>query len=253
MKRKIKILAHIAGWLMLLAGLAVTLAFSLTETASVECSDISVTYTGDQTIRLGSQTIIRMARTADNKIIGKKLKDIDCEAIEQEVGKHSTILKADAYTVVVRDSTGYKGILNIKVNHRTPVMRIITGDASYFMDDAGVRFPTSSSYSANVMLVTGNVSENLARNSILPVVLFISGHDFWKAQIKQIHVDRNEELLMTPLVGNQLIEFGNSEDYLKKFRNLMAFYEQVLANSNWDKYERISLKYRNQIIAKKRD
>jgi cell division protein FtsQ len=85
------------------------------------------------------------------------------------------------------------------------------------------------------------------------MVRYVVGNDFWQAQIKQIHVDRNEELILTPLVGNQLIEFGTAENYREKLRNLMAFYEEVLTNSNWNKYERINLKYNNQIIAKKRD
>jgi cell division protein FtsQ len=253
MKRKIKILAHIMAWVLFVTTLTVTLAFTWAETASVKCDAIEVNFYGDETIRLSSQEITRMVKAADKDLIGKKLREINAEEIEKEVGKHNTILKADAYKMVVRDTTGYKGVLAVKVKHRTPVMRVITPDVSYYMDTEGVRFPTSTRYSANVVLVTGNVSEELARGSLLPLIRFVSGNDFWQAQIKQIHVDRNEELLMTPLVGNQLIEFGTAEDFRKKLRNLMAFYEQVLASNNWDKYERISLKYRNQIIAKKRD
>jgi len=31
-----------------------------------------------------------------------------------------------------------------------------------------------------------------------------------------------------------------------------AFYEQVMAQNNWNKYEQISVKYKNQVIAKKK-
>ncbi len=33
---------------------------------------------------------------------------------------------------------------------------------------------------------------------------------------------------------------------------MKAFYTQVLANNNWHKYEKVSLKFKNQVIAKKR-
>lgn len=238
---------------MAAAALVVTLAFSYTETASVVCKEISVKFDEDQQVQLSRQEIVRLVNAADKNLIGKKLRDINAETIEQEVNKHNAIYKADAYKLVVRDSTKYKGILAIKVRHRDPVMRVMSPDANYYMDEDGVRFPTSTRYSANVVIVTGNINENLARKSILPMVLHISDDDFWEAQIKQIHVDRNEEILLTPLVGNQVIEFGTADSYHQKLRNLMAFYEQVVASNNWDKYERISLKYRNQIIAKKRD
>lgn len=253
MKKKLKILAHFILWTILVLGVGVTLAFTFAETSSVVCREMTVQYAGDLTVKLDKNEIVRMVRAADNKVIGKKLREINAEEIEKEVNTHHSILKADAYKLVVRDTVGYKGILTIKVKHRTPAMRVMTPDASFYMDSEGVRFPTSTRYSANVVVVTGNVSEHLARESLLPFVLYVSDDDFWRAQIKQIHVDRNEEILLTPLVGNQLIEFGTTEGYREKLRNLMAFYEQVMANNSWNKYERISLKYRNQIIAKKRE
>ena len=253
MRRKIKILAHILAWFLLVAGLAAIFAFSYPGISAVECREIQLNFDEDQPIKLSRQEIIRLVNTADNKLIGKRLKDINSEIIEQEVNTHAAILRADAYKTVVKDTTGLKGILAVKVIHRTPVMRIMTSDATYFMDAEGVRFPTSSRYSANVIIVTGNVSEKLARNSLLPMIMYISDDTFWQAQIKQVHIDRNEEILLTPLVGNQLIEFGTAENYRTKLRNLLAFYEQVVSLNNWDKYERISLKYRNQVVAKKRD
>jgi cell division protein FtsQ len=251
MKRKIKILAHIFAWIILVVALVVTLAFSWAETSSAECREIVVKYDGNQSVQLSSQDIIRIVKAADNKLIGKKLSEINSEEIEQELESHSAILKADAYKLVVRDSSSYKGVLAVKVRHRTPIMRVMTSDANYYLDAEGVKFPTSTRYSANVVIVTGNVNEELARNSLLPMILYVVQNDFWQAQIKQIHVDRNEELILTPLVGNQLIEFGTAGNYREKLRNLMAFYQQVMTNSNWNKYERINLKYSNQIIAKK--
>ena len=43
--------------------------------------------------------------------------------------------------------------------------------------------------------------------------------------------------LLTPLVGDHLIELGTLENYPEKLRNMKAFYKQVMANNNWNKYE----------------
>lgn len=241
------------AWVVLIVALAITFAFSYKETSNVECKGIEIVSHKKQKVYISNREILNLVRNADKDLIGKKLNDINAETIEAEVKKHNTILKASVYKMVVKDSIRYKGVLGVKVKYREPVMRVITSDASYYMDSEGVRFPTSINYSANVMLVTGNVSEELARKSLLPMVGHLAEDDFWKAQIKQIHVDRNDELLLTPLVGNQVIEFGTADNYTAKLRNLLAFYQEVVSDKNWDKYDRISLKYKNQIIAKKRD
>jgi len=239
------------GWFILLAAIIVTLAFSYTETSKVECSEIVINYDESQAVRLGRQEIIRLINAADNKVIGKKFREINADEIESEVEKHNTIEKADAFKVIIRDTTGYRGVLGIKVKYRDPLLRVISSQGSYYLDKYGHRFPTSIYYSSNVLVATGNVSEDFAREQLLPLARFISDNDFWKAQIKQIHVSGHEELVLTPLVGDQLIEFGSAGNFREKFRNLMAFYEQVLSDSNWNKYERISVKYKNQIIGKK--
>mgnify|MGYP000956836569 FL=1 len=45
---------------------------------------------------------------------------------------------------------------------------------------------------------------------------------------------------------------SNKENYKKKFRNLRAFYLQGLNNVGWNKYEKISLRFDNQVICTKR-
>ena len=119
------------------------------------------------------------------------------------------------------------------------------------MDKTGSRIPVSVNYAADVPVATGNISTEMAKTELLPFVEFIQRNKFWKAQIKQIQVTSTGELILTTLVGDQLIEFGTTENMEKKFRNLRAFYEQVLKDNNWEKYTRIILKFDNQVIAKK--
>ena len=101
------------------------------------------------------------------------------------------------------------------------------------------------------MVVTGSLSEKYAADKMLPFVQYIKKNDFWNAQIKQIHVEKDGDVLLSPLVGDQIIELGSLDDYAGKLRRMKAFYEQVLVKNNWDKYKVISLKYSNQVIAKK--
>jgi cell division protein FtsQ len=252
MRRVVKNILRIAGWLLLIFVLVAGLAFSSNETAGITCSEIIVRYTGNSPVRLNRKDLVRMVQSADHLIKGKKLVDIDTEKIESVVAKNKAVLKADAYKVTVRDSTGLRGALVLKVKHRTPAIRIISPSGSYFIDREGTRIPTSVEYSADVPVVTGNVGKEMARQELLPFVGFIQSERYWRTQVKQIHVTGEGELVLSTLVGNHLIEFGTTRNMEQKFRNLRAFYEQVLAEGNWNKYSRIILKFDNQVIAKKR-
>lgn len=252
MRRKIKILLHFTAWLLLIAFVVVTYAFSVSETADVVCHEIEIRYSGRSPVALPSATIMRLVRTTDKEPEGKRLQSVNAELIEREVAKHPSIEKASVYKMVTRNPQGYRGVLSVRIKHRTPLLRVITSEGSYYMDREGNRFPTAPGTSASVVLVTGNANEDVVRNDLIPMILFIQKNEVWAAQIKQIHVGRNNELLLTPLVGDQLIEFGTATDFREKFRNLMAFYEQVMAHNRWQQYERINLKFKGQVIAKKR-
>jgi cell division protein FtsQ len=251
MKLIVKRILFLTGGILSGAILIVTLLFASHSTADVKCREITVKYFSNKNIQLSSNELIRMVKASDPKIIGKKLKEIDTEAIESRLSKNPTILKAAVYKKVVRDSAGYKGIIGLNIKHRNPRLRIVSPQGNFYMDDTGHKFPVSVNYAANVPVITGNVSLELAKTDLLPFVEFIQKNKFWKAQIKQIHVNSGSELLLTTLVGNHLIEFGTADNMEEKFRNLRAFYDQILSNNNWNKYKRIILKFDNQVIAKK--
>lgn len=81
---------------------------------------------------------------------------------------------------------------------------------------------------------------------------FVNKDQFWRAQIEQVFVQENGELLVVPQVGDYLIEFGTPEDYTLKLRNLKAVYQQGFKNLGWNKYKTISVKYRNQVVCTKK-
>lgn len=240
------------GLLLMVAFLIITLAFTSYESKNIVCRNIEVDFRADDIIQINRSEILKLVKSADESIVGKKMESINSEFIEKEVEKHKAILNAEVYKVLVKDTTSYKGILTVKVKHRKPVVRIITESGNYYLDDQSGKIPVSNQYTANVLAVTGKISEKFAKEQLLPFVLFVKKDKFWDAQIEQIHVENNGDILLIPLVGDQIIELGTLDNYEVKLRNMRAFYNQVLAANNWDKYKSVSLKYSNQIVAKKR-
>ncbi len=243
---------NFTGLLVMIIFLIITLAFTSHESRNIVCRNIEVDFKPDDIIKINNSEILKLVKAADDSIVGKTLDKINAEAIEKEVEKHKAILKAEVYKVLVKDSTSYKGILTVKVKHRKPVIRIVSENGNYYLDKQGRKIPVSNQYTANVLAATGKISENFAVNELLPFVLYIKDDEFWEAQIEQIHVENNGDVLLIPLVGDQIIELGKLDDYELKLRNMRAFYDQVLAENNWDKYKSVSLKYSNQVVAKKR-
>ncbi len=240
------------GYLFLITFLVVTLAFSARETRSVICSDIQVEFMDNDLIRVSKDEIIRLINAADNQLIGKEIKQINSHFLETEVEKHQAILNADVYKVLVKGESGYSGVLGVRVKHREPVLRIMSTSGSYYMDITGEKIPVSSGYAAHVLVATGYFTEDFAKERLLPFVFYLEENPFWKAQIEQLHVEQNGNVVLSPLVGDHLIELGSLDGFQEKLRNVKAFYEQVLTANNWTKYRKIDAKYKNQVIAKKR-
>jgi len=243
---------HIAGALILVIFIIVTLAFTSNRAKDVFCRNIEIEFDDDDLIHINKDEIVKLVAGVDTGLFNKKLVQINAEQIENAVEKHEAIYSAEVYTVMERDSGSFEGVLAIKVNHRDPLVRIISEAGTYYLDQFGGKIPISVNYSANVLLITGNLSEVYAKKELLPFVLYIENDEFWQAQIEQIHVDDNGDLLLIPLVGEHIIEFGKVQDYQKKLQKMKAFYEQVLAKDNWNKYKTVSLKYNNQVVAKRR-
>lgn len=245
-------LLKLAGYLGVLVFFIITLAFTSHESKNVPCRSIEIEFGNDELIKLSKAEITRMVKSADKNITGEKLEDINAEVIEKAVEKNPAVLKAEVYKVVAKDTTSYKGIVTVRVKHRRPVVRVMSEEGSYYLDKFGDKIPISTSYTANVLVATGYFSEKYAREQLLPFVLFVENSEFWKAQIEQVYVEKNGDVILTPLVGDQIIELGKLDNFKEKLRNMRAFYNQVLARNNWNKYDKISLKYKNQVVAKKR-
>lgn len=230
-----------------------TLAFTSIKYKKVSCQEILVDYSANEIIRVDKDEIIRIVKATDKDVLGKKFDSINTVSIENAVEKHDAVLDAEVFkTVTSGTKAHYKGVLTVKLKHRKPVLRVMSSEGNYYLDEFGGKIPVSSNYSANVLVATGYFTEEYAKETLLPCVLYIEDNAFWKAQIEQIHITEQKEVLLSPLVGKYIIELGTTDNYEEKLRNMKAFSQQVLAEGNWNKYKSVSLKYKNQVVAKRR-
>jgi cell division protein FtsQ len=142
----------------------------------------------------------------------------------------------------------------------------------YYLDDKGNIIPLSYNFSPYVLVVNGNISEPFrvnqtlnifnikhdslpaAQNAIYDVyrlVTFIRNDKFWNSQIEQVYVNGQYEFELIPRVGSQVIELGGADNLQEKFDNLKLLYLKGFNKIGWNQYQRISLKYKNQVVCTK--
>ncbi|MCU4156279.1 cell division protein FtsQ [Carboxylicivirga sp. A043] len=177
-------------------------------------------------------------------ILGSKLKDMDCNQMEEFFQKHPAIENCEVYFT-------YGGTLHLDVTQREPLVRVFDNGASYYLDMDGDKMPVFKNHSAHVLVASGYIKRLSSKHDLLLIANAIYSEAFWKAQIEQVYVDEKGELTLVPRVGDHLIEFGKVEDVDAKFRNLKALYTQGWDAREWNLYKKVSLKYKGQVVCTK--
>jgi cell division protein FtsQ len=247
MKTFFKILIFI----LTVAAISASMAFSSQRLAKVKCGEVKVVIPENSPRIVDEDEISRLIGKLDAGLLNRQLYSINTEKVESGLEKISSIRNAEVFRQFSVENFQLKGKLIIEVEQREPLFRVLNGKDDYYMDREGVRIDGNGEFTMHVLLVTGEVDEQFARERLLPMIRFIDHDDFWKVQIQQLNVVEGGEVEVVPLVGDQLVEFGEPEGYRNKLRNLKALYEQGFAETGWARYDTISLKFENQVVCSK--
>lgn len=208
--------------------------------------------------------IMAMLNKPDDSIKGKQCRLINVDTIEQLITAHPSIKEVDVYITI-------NGQLTINVLQREPIVRIInTNNESYYIDKDGLLMPLSDNFTARVPIVNGKIFEPYQlryKTQLIPndtgfiagkllqdiymLSKYIYNQDFWRAQIAQIYVNEYGEFELIPRVGKHVINFGGIDNYKNKFCNLYIFYKRGIGVVGWNKYSKLDVRYKNQIVCTK--
>lgn len=197
---------------------------------------------------------------------GKPSSAIQLAEIERSLKARQIIDKAEAFITE-------PGVLHVEISQKIPFVRIFNRyGQGYYLDRKGNIIPVSRNFSPMVLVANGYISEpftigrtmnigdvphdSLTRPQetiyeVYRLAGYIADDDFWSAQIEQIYVNSRYEFELIPRVGSHIIELGRAEDIEEKFGNLKLLYQQGFNNLGWNQYEKISLKYKNQVVCTK--
>lgn len=195
---------------------------------------------------------------------GRPMGEINIEELELKTEEIPYVLEADAFKSI-------NGEVTLKIKQRRAIILVIDRDGTmYYIDETGGVIPIRPGYPADVLVCNGNIpsfsfygnnntkryKDSIVKNTILgdiyKLAKEIDADDFFKKEIVQLYVNKNNEFEMIPLVGRHKIIFGTAENAPEKFEKLMAFYNQAKAHNAWGKYKTVNLKYKEQIVCTKK-
>ena len=190
--------------------------------------------------------IQKLGKTAD-KIKHTPIAELNIEKLERQLSQDKSFENVECY--ITSDNK-----LQIDIVPMIPEIRVFSPDGkSYYINKDGKRIDTGNEFFMDVPVVTGNFDQKFPAKNILPVTRHIAADDYLKNLITMIEVKSATNILLYPCIKGQVINIGDTTELTKKFDNLTLFYRKVMNHKGWETYDTISVKFRNQIVATRRD
>ena len=250
MRKPIKTISWVAGVLLISVLL---IAFESIENKSKLCNNILITIDNQlENHFVDDNDILDLITLNGTELIeGALLSRLNLREIEQRLDAEPFLNASEIYV-------DHSGNMMVHVSLRKPMARIVryNGPDAYIGED-GQLLPVSSKYSRRTIIITGKGAKELSEQvnitqgeyqNLFKLIQYIKADAFLSAQIAQIKLVKNGEVILYPQVTKQYIEFGKIEEIETKFKKLKLFYDEILPRNGWNSYTRVSLKYKNQII-----
>ncbi|RPD47555.1 cell division protein FtsQ/DivIB [Paracnuella aquatica] len=255
-KRTIKRIVLTILWAAITGGVITLLVAANGRGQQRRCGAVHITVNG-----MGERYFIskedigkQLSENGQSMLKGRLIETIDLAQLEEDLEQNAWIADAELY--FDRDDE-----LHVVVKERQPIARVFARNGtSFYIDSAGARLPLLSHISARVPVITGYPSAKKAAGpkdsavvkDVRRMVQYISGHEFWSAQVAQIDIMPDWTLELLPTVGNHIIRLGNAEKVEEKLHRLEVFYKKVLSQAGFDKYRVVDVQYAGQVVAVQR-
>lgn len=258
----------ILGWASFSIAVICLLAFAANEqrNALVLKPVISISIVDENAFLTEDELFTRLKR---NNLVfeGQTMDQLNTTSIESFVHKMPEVESVDVFKRM-------GGNWSIRVKIREPYARIFNQfGESFYVDSKGATMNPSPNFTARVLVFSGAISDRCDSLTVQEIINndslksirnldeiyrisdYVCHDPFLRAQISQVHRDKWGDFLLIPQVGGHIVVFGSAysdSEVAEKMKKLKLFYQEGLPFEGWNVYEEINLKYRNQIVCKKK-
>lgn len=243
-------------WRNILVGLVdiaivVYLIFAMTilnqpEEKATVCSEVNIHIADEQTNGLlNAVEVKRLLERQRLYPLAQPLQFVNTRQIEDTLSRNPFVAMVECYKT-------QNGHVCVRLTQRQPVLHVITSKGEqYYVDEHGDILPHTR-LAGNLLVATGDISRHYARKCLAPIACQIQSDRLWYEQTEQLNVLPDGTLELVPCVGDHVVYLGAPRNIPQKLERLRKFYKYGLSHAGWNRYERISVEFDNQIICKKR-
>ena len=241
MKRKLNIIKVIFGVALLIGLISFTTIHNASRT--VKKLDVAFVQPVDNYF-INEESIRDLINRDDTDILKQKLRQVDVKKVEEKVSK-------SPFVDSVQVSKDINGHLRLDIKANKAVARISAPRNEFYLTEKGEKMPLSKLSSANVILVSGDVKPN-EYEDLSKFVQALEADDLLKNHIIAVQKVGQRSYNLIVNTGNYYIELGTLNNFEQKIHNLKLFYNQYIDFIGTEDYEKLSLKFVNQVVATKR-
>lgn len=209
----------------------------------VEIQVASASGAMDSTVRHGVRE--ELARYP-KKIIGQPMRQVSTGDVERFLTRRANFES-------VHCMMSSRGKLVVRVEPLVPVMRVFYAGSSYYINKHGKHMLTNAEFPNDVPLVTGRFNRSFTPSGVLPLVEFVRKDPLLSELTGMIVADTPHDLIIVPKIRGHVVNFGDTTRLEEKKRALTMFYRQVMPYKGWEEYDTVSVKFRGQVVATRRD
>lgn len=234
-----------------LTGMVLLMGAVAEKSSEQACQEMRIMIVGEEAF-VQQSDIARLIKTHFGDLVGRTLESIPTHEMERK-------LSEIPYVEQARVHTDMQGLLSIRIDQRTAVLRVLDPLGNgFYVDRYGLKMPVSRSYIPKVPVASGRIIEPYTGpldtlssgvlKDLFQLATRIGSDSLWSKQIVQLFVNDDAEIELIPRVGNHRILFGNCESMEEKFQKLKVFYAGVMPYIDKDYYSLVNIKYKDQLI-----
>ena len=232
---------------MLVAYMVVAFIFTDNWAQNNLCAGVDIVINDPTNIKFVTiEDITREIGNENNQYLSKKVSEINTYEIEKLLNSIDKIERANC--VIFNNSR-----LRIDIEPMIPVARIFDDKNSYYINKEGKEMLADSRYLMDVPIIIGKFDTVHTAVSMLPMLSFIKNDSTWNSLVSVIKVADNRDIIVVPMIKGHVINFGDTSLVKNKFDSIKTFYKEVMPVKGWNYYDTISVKWKGQVVATKKD
>ncbi|MFO8086479.1 MAG: hypothetical protein R6T91_01560 [Bacteroidales bacterium] len=254
---------HKVYWVVMIPLLITLLSFVARSNKKMQCQNFEVELhnaTGNDLITV--QDIKTQVLQKTDTLAGQNIKDIREDLIEAEIERNAYVKKAEVYSTI-------DGKVVAEVIQHEPVIYLVgqEGQRVYLAID-GFIMPDNPSSPLRLPVGTGMFSlvhlepqlhdyhVDSLKDRRLKEFQYIGKTIYqdalFRAAVEQVYLNEEGEYEMITKLGHHSVLLGDTTRLKEKLKKLEVFYQNAQSRGGWDRYKRLNLKYKHQVIGEKK-